>query len=109
MPGIIETYFEALPEKNGLPQLDYYTETKELGTAGPVKAINPEEENYLVMNGDVLSTLNLKSLYDFHIANEAIMTLAVRHKEYQLPLGVIEFDDSGYISTFKEKTNSFIF
>jgi len=103
MPEIIQTYFEAIDSKERLPLLDYFIEDKELGTAGPVKAIDPEENDFLVMNGDILSTLNLKALFDFHVTSGAILTLAVRHKEYQLPLGVIEFDDDGNISAFKEK------
>lgn len=103
MPAIIQTYFEALESKKGLPSLNFYIELKALGTAGPVKAIAPEEENFLVMNGDVLSTLNLKALFDFHEANESALTLAVRHMEYQLPLGVIEFDDNGNLTAFREK------
>ncbi len=102
MAGLVQSYFEG-EVADGIPTLDYYVEKKPLGTSGPVKAIEPEDEDFLVMNGDILSTLNLADLYDFHQRSGAILTLAVRKADYQLPLGIIEFDDDGTVREFREK------
>ncbi len=102
MSDLIQSYFEGANLDN-IPELEYYTEEKPLGTSGSIKAINPDEENFLVMNGDILSTLDLKELFEFHVKSSAIMTLAVRKANFQLPLGIIEFDDQGLVKKFKEK------
>ena len=102
MSGVVQSYFEGSDVK-GIPILEYFVEKIPLGTAGPVKAIDPKEENFLVMNGDILTTLDLDSLFDYHVASGALLTLAVRKADYQLPLGIIEFDADGMVKEFKEK------
>jgi NDP-mannose synthase len=103
MPGIIRSYFSEIEGDIGLPKLDYFVEKIPLGTAGPIRLIKQKEENFLVMNGDVLSTLDLRALYNYHIENDAALTLAVRSTKFTVPLGVIEFDESYQITDFKEK------
>lgn len=102
MAGLVQSYFsgEVLA---GIPTLDYFTETTPLGTAGPVKAIGISGENVLAMNGDILSTLNLRDMWEFHRESGATLTLAVRQANFQLPLGVIEFDEDGTVTDFREK------
>lgn len=102
MSSLVQSYFEA-DNSAGLPKIDYFVEKTPLGTAGPVGAIHPEADNFLVMNGDILSTLDLAKLYAHHEATESALTLAVRHAEFQLPLGIIEFDENGVVSDFREK------
>jgi NDP-mannose synthase len=103
MPGIIRSYFNEIVGDEGIPELDYFVEKTPLGTAGPIKLIEKAEDNFLVMNGDILSTLDLKALYNYHIENEAALTLAVRSTKFTVPLGVIEFDGNNQITEFKEK------
>lgn len=102
MAGLIQSYFEG-SSATWLPSLSYFVEHTPLGTAGPTKAICPEEENFLVMNGDILSTLDLAEMYDHHVSNQAALTLGVRKADYQLPLGVIDFDENARVTGFREK------
>jgi NDP-mannose synthase len=102
MAALVQSYFDGtnIP---GMPTIDYYVESKPLGTSGPVRAIDPDADDFLAMNGDILSTLNLRDLYDFHVASGSILTLAVRQADFRLPLGVVEFDEAGVVRRFIEK------
>lgn len=102
MAGVIRSYFEGGVEAP-LPNLSYFTETIPLGTSGSIRAIAPADDNFLVMNGDVLSTLDLGRLYGYHVENGAALTLAVRKAEHRLPLGVIEIDGDNVVTGFREK------
>ena len=53
-------------EKLGL-KIRYSIENKPLGTAGPIAQIDDLDDNFLVMNGDVLTTLNFKSFFNTHL------------------------------------------
>ena len=46
-------------------KIDYSMEDKPLSTMGPIKLIKDLPENFLVMNGDVLSDINFKEFYDY--------------------------------------------
>jgi NDP-mannose synthase len=74
-----------------------------LGTAGPVTLLKQElTEPFLVMNGDILTLLNFKDLYDFALKNDSPLTITI--KEYITPFqfGNIEFEGD-YVTTIKEK------
>ena len=47
-------------------KIDYSMETTPLSTMGPLKLIKDLPDNFLVMNGDILSDLNYSSFLDFH-------------------------------------------
>jgi NDP-mannose synthase len=81
--------------KDGHPwglHIDYSYEKKPLGTAGPLSLVNGLEETFLVTNGDVLTTLNLKSLIDFHKSLGAIATIASHRRRIHIDLGVLQRD-----------------
>ena len=46
--------------------IDYALEKKPLGTMGPLKGIKDLPDNFLVMNGDILTDLNFNKLYNIH-------------------------------------------
>lgn len=48
------------------------------------------QEPVLVMNGDILTQVNFRTLYAFHQEQKADLTVAVRRYEMQVPYGVIE-------------------
>ena len=47
-------------------------------------------EPMLMMNGDLLTTLNYRELLDFHNEKKGVATMCVREFEYQVPYGVIQ-------------------
>ena len=54
------------------------------------------------MNGDILTTLAYRSLMDFHLERDAALTIAMRHTQVDIDLGVIETRGS-LVSGYREK------
>jgi NDP-mannose synthase len=77
--------------------LNYSFEDQPLGTAGPLSLIKGLDEPFLVCNGDVLTTLDMKSLIDFHKRSGAIATIASHKRSIKIDLGVIQSDTDGVI------------
>lgn len=78
-------------------------EKKPLGTVAPLKLMEGLNENFLVMNGDLLTDIDYKSLFDYHINRKARATVATYTKETKLQLGVLENNEEGRIIQFREK------
>jgi NDP-sugar pyrophosphorylase family protein len=57
--------------KNKSIKIEYSFEKKTLGTIGPLKLIKKLPENFLVINGDVLTDLNLQEFYKSHIKSKS--------------------------------------
>lgn len=73
----------------------YIEESVPLGTGGALGLLPQIDElPVIVMNGDVLTQLDFNALLDFHVAQEALMTLCVREYEIQVPFGVVEGVDT---------------
>ena len=64
---IIQAYFKD-GKKWGL-NIDYSLESKPLGTMGPIKLIEDLPENFIVMNGDLLTDLNFQEFFEQHCNN----------------------------------------
>jgi NDP-mannose synthase len=81
----------------------YSYEDHPLGTAGPLAAISSLDETFLVTNGDVLTTLDLRELYAFHKEHQAIATIASHHRQVRIDLGVIRTNGDHTIIGYQEK------
>ena len=85
-------------------KIKYSIEDKPLGTAGGLglikKALN---ETFLMMNGDVLTTLDFSHLVNYHKRNGAIATIALKKREVKIDFGVVEIDDGNSIVGYTEK------
>jgi NDP-sugar pyrophosphorylase family protein len=55
------------------------------------------------MNGDLLTTLDFRSLWDYHISSRAVATLATFQRHVQIDLGVIETDGQSLVRGYIEK------
>lgn len=83
--------------------LDYVYEDAPTGTAGSLANIEGLDETFLVMNGDVLTTLDYGALLDHHRASGAAITIATYCKRVKIDLGVLETDESGFVTQYREK------
>jgi NDP-sugar pyrophosphorylase family protein len=101
--GIIQAYFENGHSPLEGVSLTYIKEEKPLGTAGPLALISDIREPFLVMNGDILTTIDYSKLLSFHKEKGSKITLAVRKKEVKMNLGIIEFTDDSQITNYIEK------
>ncbi|MBF0208202.1 MAG: NTP transferase domain-containing protein [Oligoflexia bacterium] len=86
--------------------INYSIEDHQLGTAGPLSIANLTSENFLLMNGDILTTLNYKDLYSYHIENRNDVTIAVHKKEIKIDLGVLKIE-GGRLTDYIEKPQYF--
>ena len=103
LSGVIEYFLKSIEGAEGVPEFEFFTESISLGTSGPVKAINPSEEDFLVINGDILTTMDLAKLMSDHKASGATLTIGARKTQYELPLGSLIIDSNGFVSDFQEK------
>lgn len=83
--------------------IDYSFEDKPLSTMGPLKLIKDLPENFLVMNGDVLTDLNFAGFYDFHLKNGRIFTISAQKRIDVSEYGVLELDHENHLQNFIEK------
>jgi len=74
-------------------EMNYVNEDLPLGTAGALGLIVPSKETLLVINGDILTHVDFKSMLIYHKEHKADMTVAVRRYEFQVPYGVIECEE----------------
>ncbi len=89
-------------ERYGL-QIEYSVEDKPLGTAGPLALIEDLDDHFMVMNGDVLTTLDYAALVNYHRQRQAIATIAMHERNINIDLGVIETDDNNVLTGYIEK------
>jgi NDP-sugar pyrophosphorylase family protein len=82
--------------------LAFHWETTPLGTAGALRDVPGLRDTFIVMNGDILTTLSYGDLVEFHLEREAAMTVAVRHTRVDVDLGVVEARD-GFVTGYREK------
>jgi len=81
----------------------YSHEDEPLSTVGPLKLINGLPDNFLVANGDIITDLDFKTLYDFHLESKALVTLAVYKRQVMSNFGVIDIGEDGFVDSFREK------
>ena len=73
-------------------KLNYINEDHPLGTAGALGLMDIPSDPLLVINGDILTRMNFRAMLEYHRENDAVLTVAVRKYELNVPYGVIESD-----------------
>jgi mannose-1-phosphate guanylyltransferase len=87
-------------------RLRYVIEDEPLGTAGPVRLAHDEgllDERLLVLNGDVLTDIDLTAELAQHARTGASATLALYPVEETASYGVVPTDSEGRVEAFLEK------
>lgn len=101
MADLIEAYFGD-GSKFGI-SVQYTHEQQPLGTAAPIKLIKTLPDDFLVMNGDLLTDISFKQLYWQHKHNDAIMTIATHTQKIKVDYGVIKPGPDHTAESFVEK------
>jgi NDP-sugar pyrophosphorylase family protein len=70
--------------------IDYSHEAEPLGTAGPIALVEGLSDPFLVLNGDLLCSIDYAELIAQHRASGAMVTIASYPKEVRIELGVLE-------------------
>jgi NDP-sugar pyrophosphorylase family protein len=85
-------------------KIRYIYERCPLGTGGALKRAEKYlDGTTLVMNGDILTDLDLKKMLDFHKKKKAIFTMGLTPVKDPSAYGVVETDGDGNITKFLEK------
>lgn len=81
----------------------YSYEQDPLGTAGPLSLIEDLDESFLMMNGDVLTTMDFRDLMTTHRASGAAATIAMHPRRVKIDLGVLQRNGGNEIIGYVEK------
>ena len=88
--------------------IEYLRETEKLGTAGSLCLLPTlPEEPILVMNGDVMTSMNYASFYAVHRKHRGVMTVATTEFKVNVPFGTLEIAGQFLISVVEKPAVSF--
>jgi NDP-mannose synthase len=99
---LIEAYF-ADGAALGL-RVDYVREDQPLGTAGPLRQLAGKvDDDFYVMNGDLLTDLDFSALMARHRASPAGVTVCAYDRAEKIDLGVLRIGPDGDVVGYDEK------
>lgn len=99
---LIQAYFQD-GERFGV-RIRYSLEERPLGTAGPIGlVIDQLGGDFLVMNGDLLTTLDYRRMIDYHKGHGGAATIGLYHREVKIDFGVIEAGADNQLENYIEK------
>jgi len=75
--------------------IKYVQEESALGTAAPLRLIDGLDDSFILMNGDVLTTLDYAEFLRHHRTHENVLTVATRRRTIKIDYGVLYLDDDG--------------
>lgn len=84
-------------------KIDYSIENKPLSTMGPLRLINDLPEDFLIMNGDILTDLNYETFFDYHVNNNNFFTISSFIRKQTSEYGILEVNRDNILTGFKEK------
>ena len=101
LADLIQTFFGD-GSQLGL-DISYCVEDTPLGTAGSLSLVKDLTDTFLVMNGDLLTTVDYPAMVQNHINSGATATIAIFPREVKIDFGVLEVGTRGELLTYKEK------
>lgn len=73
--------------------IDYHYEDEALGTAGALAGVQGLDEPFLMLNGDVITTLDFAELLAVHTASDSALTIATQVRRATVDFGVLQVED----------------
>jgi NDP-sugar pyrophosphorylase family protein len=98
---LIQAYFQD-GAKLGVA-IDYVREDVPLGTAGPLTLVEGLPQDFLVMNGDILTTLDFADLLERTRSGGHAAGVAVSSRTVDIDYGVLHMDPLGNLREYEEK------
>ena len=97
MADAVEQYFG---NGSGLGvSIHYLREKKRLGTGGPLSLINDHpEQSILVMNCDIVTSIDYSALLDYHRERDAAATLCIKTHHIEVPYGIVDIVDEKIVN-----------
>jgi NDP-mannose synthase len=84
-------------------KIRYVREDKPLSTAGALKLIRGLKSDFLTINGDVLTTLDFRKLFQAHQKRGAAATVGACLRRRTVDFGVLGLDGGGKLVSYTEK------
>jgi len=84
-------------------EIRYSLEDSPLGTVGPLTLIDDLDDTFLLMNGDILTTLDYSELVNYHKEKKGVATIATNIRTVKIDLGVIETNKEHELTDYIEK------
>jgi NDP-sugar pyrophosphorylase family protein len=98
---LVEAVFEN--RENGHVKITYVREQEALGTAAPLQLVEDLSSTFIVMNGDVLTTLDYRELVKYHHAQGNVLTIATHKRSIKIDYGMMHLDVTSRVRAFEEK------
>ncbi|MCX5796539.1 MAG: sugar phosphate nucleotidyltransferase [Elusimicrobia bacterium] len=84
-------------------RIRYVREDKPLSTAGALRLIRGLRQDFMTINGDILTTLDFRRLYESHRRSRCAATIAVCERQTVVDFGTIQLDDQDRLQAYVEK------
>lgn len=99
--NIIMDYFQDGKKWN--VNIEYIIERKPLGTMGPINLLNDPPDNFLVMNGDIITDLDFNKFYKYHTKSKNLFTISSFSRDEKIDYGVLDIGKNNLLEHFSEK------
>jgi NDP-sugar pyrophosphorylase family protein len=80
---------------DGGMRVAFVQEAEPLGTAGPLRLVPDLDSTFVAMNGDVLTSLDLRRLVGCHLRHRNVLTIAVNKRAAEIDYGILSLDGAG--------------
>jgi NDP-sugar pyrophosphorylase family protein len=87
----------------GEAKITYVPEEDALGTAAPLKLMDDLDATFIVMNGDVLTTLEVGDIVQHHRDQGNALTIATHNRSIKIDYGILTVDATNRVGAFEEK------
>ena len=84
-------------------RIDYSMESQPLSTIAPLALIPELPDHFLLMNGDILTDLDLGSFWNTHVSADRTFTIAASCRTETTEYGVLHIDETNTLTAFEEK------
>jgi lipopolysaccharide/colanic/teichoic acid biosynthesis glycosyltransferase/dTDP-glucose pyrophosphorylase len=89
--------------RRGKADLTFIDDGRPIGTAGPLRLVSGLDDTFLVVNGDVLTTLDYRELLRHHRASGNVLTVAAHDRRTRFDYGLLQVDEEGRLHSYREK------
>lgn len=97
---IVKDYFK--DGRNFDVHIEYEMEDEPLGTAGALSRFrNKMDDDFLLINGDIIFDIDINRMISFHKKNEALVTLFTHPNSHPYDSSLIECNSSGMVTAWK--------
>jgi NDP-sugar pyrophosphorylase family protein len=86
--------------EKGDVEIAYVHESEALGTAAPLRLVEGLDSTFIVMNGDVLTTIDYGDLVSYHRASGNVLTIATHERSIKIDYGMLHLDVSERVRDF---------